>query len=172
MRCKGRQYRHGKEVAVVMANRTPSPFFRDFVALRAGIDRLFEQSFVDPARLLLGGGARTMPLEVGETPDSVIVKALVPGVDPGNLEVTCDRTALTLHAKTEAPHAHDDWSWHLREIGYGEMTRSVTLPAQVDLDHVQTSLANGVLLMTLPKVEEARAKHIRIVPAKQVASST
>lgn len=161
-----------KEVAVEMTTRTPSPFFQDFVTLRDAMNQLFEQSLVDPARLLVGGGsARSVPLEVYETPDTVVVKALVPGIDPDGLTVTYDRGVLTLHGRTEAPQAHDDWNWHLREIGYGEVTRSITLPAQVDTDGAQTKLTHGVLTLTLPKVEEARTKRIRIVPTQQLASS-
>ncbi|MGC8633138.1 MAG: Hsp20/alpha crystallin family protein [Candidatus Limnocylindrales bacterium] len=156
-----------------MANRTLSPLFQDFVTLRDAMDRLFEQSFVDPGRLLsFDGSPRSMPLEVYETPDSVVVKALVPGVTPEQLDVTYDRGTLTLRAKTEAPSAHDDWTWHLREIGYGEYSRAINLPTPVKTENAQTDFQNGVLTLRLPKVEEALPKQIRITPAKQLTSNT
>jgi HSP20 family protein len=155
-----------------MANRTLSPLFQDFVTLRDAMDRLFEQSFVDPTRLLsFDGSPRSMPLEVYETPEAVVVKALVPGVTPEQLDVTYDRGILTLHAKTETPAAHDDWTWHLREIGYGEYSRAVNLPTAVKIDDVQTDFQNGILTLQLPKAEEARPKQIRITPAKQLTSN-
>ncbi len=48
-----------------MADRMTSPLLQDFVTLRDAMDRLFAQSYVDPARLLsAGGAARSMPLEI------------------------------------------------------------------------------------------------------------
>jgi len=156
-----------------MADRTTSPLLQDFVTLRDAMDRLFAQSFVDPARLLsAGGAARSMPLEIYETPDAVIVKALVPGIAAEHLDVQYTQGTLTLHATTEAPQAHDDWTWYVREIGYGEYTRGIQLPVPIDVEGVRTNLEHGILTLTLPKVEAARPKQIKIHPAKQLTGST
>lgn len=156
-----------------MANRTVSPVFQDFVTLRDAMDRLFAESFVDPAHLLsVGGTARTMPLEVYETPDSLVVKALVPGIAPDSLDVQFNQGVLTIHAKTEPPQAHDDWTWFIREIGYGEYTRSLSLPTQIDVDGVQTGFENGILTLTFPKAEAARPRQIKVTPAKQITQTT
>ncbi len=156
-----------------MANRTTSPLLQDFVTLRDAMDRLFAESFVDPARLLsVGGAARTMPLEVYETPDSLVVKALVPGISPESLDVQFNQGTLTIHAKTEAPQAHDEWVWYAREIGYGEYTRSISLPTRIDVDGVQTGFENGILTLTFPKAEEARPKQIKVTPAKQLTGTS
>ena len=156
-----------------MTDRTWSSPIQDFVTLRDAIDRLFADAFVAPTRLLsVGGAARSMPLEVYETPESVVVKALVPGIAAEDLDVQYSQGMLTLHAKTEAPQAHDDWTWHLREIGYGEYSRAIQLPVPIDVDGVRTVLENGILTLTLPKVEEARPKQIKVVAPKQLAGET
>lgn len=154
-----------------MVTRITSPLFRDFVTLRDAVDRLFEESFVDPTRFLsMGVGSRTMPLEVYETPDQVIVKALVPGVSPDDLDVSVQDGVLTIKAKTETPQASDDWNWHVREIGYGEYTRSVRLPTRVDVDKADARFENGILTLTLPKAAESRPARISIKPAAQIAA--
>jgi HSP20 family protein len=156
-----------------MVTRLPSPIFRDFVTLRDAVDRLFEESFVDPVRLLsIGAGSRTMPLEIYETPDAVTVKALVPGVSPSDLDVTFQEGVLTIKAKTETPQASDDWNWHLREIGYGEYSRSVTLPTKVDIDKVDSRFENGILTLTMPKTAESRPTRISINPAAQITAGS
>ncbi len=137
--------------------------FNDFVTLRDAMDRLFEQSFVDPARLLSAAGSgMAMPLEVYETPDDVVVKALVPGISPESLDIAYQQGTLTLKAKTEAPQAEKGWTWYVREIGYGEVTRSISLPVEIDVDRVGTAFANGVLTLHLPKAEAARPKQIKV----------
>jgi HSP20 family protein len=152
-----------------MVVRIASPVFQDFVTLRDAMDRLFQESFVDPARLLsVGGSSRTMPLEVHETPETVVVKALLPGVSPDDLDVVCEDGVLTLRAKTETPQANDDWTWHLREIGYGEFTRSIRLPARIDVEKADARFENGILTLTLPKAADAKPARISVAPAAQI----
>jgi HSP20 family protein len=157
-----------------MALQRWSPFFRDFVSLRDAVDRLFEESFVNADRLFswTGIAARTMPLEMYETPEEVVVRALVPGVAPDKLEVSYQQGVLTLRAQTEAPTTQDDWIWHFREFGYGEMIRSISLPKAVDPDRAEATFENGILTLRLPKAEHEKPKQIKVTPVAQIAGST
>jgi HSP20 family protein len=141
-----------------------SPFFRDVVSFRDAVDRLFEESFVNADRLFswTGIAARTMPLEMVETPDEIVVRALVPGVAPDKLEVSYHQGLLTLRAQTEAQPSHDNWVWHVREFGYGEMIRSISLPKAVDPDRAVATFENGILTLRLPKAEHEKPKQIKI----------
>jgi HSP20 family protein len=148
-----------------------NPFLRDFVSLRDAVDRLFEESFVSPDRLFASsGGARPMGLEVYETPDEVVVRAMTPGVSSQDLDVQYHEGVLTLRARTQAPETHDDWTWHLREIPYGEMVRSITLPRQIDAEKAQASFADGVLTLRLPKTEQAKPRTIPIKPMQRIGT--
>ena len=141
-----------------------NPFLRDFVSLRDAVDRLFEESFVSPDRLTSwrGTGTRPMPLEIYETADELVVRALTPGVSPDQLDIQYQQGTLTLRARTETPAAHDDWAWHVREFGYGEMVRTVSLPREIDADRAEASFEHGVLMLRLPKAEEAKPRQIPI----------
>ena len=144
--------------------RTISPF-RDFVSLRNAMDQLFEESFVRPDRLsgLVGGSTRTMPMEVYETEDAYVVKALVPGVAKEGLSIQYQDGSLTLQATAQSEGgAHDDWTWHIREIPYGSFTRTISLPKGVEVDRAKADFADGVLALTLPKAAEAKPRQIAI----------
>jgi HSP20 family protein len=143
--------------------RESSPF-RDFVSLRNAMDQLFEESFVRPDRLfsLVAGTTRTMPMEVYETEDAYVVRTLVPGVTQENLSIQYHDGALTLQASAQSDGAHDDWTWHLREIPYGAFTRTIQLPKSIDVDAAKAEFVNGVLTLTLPKSAEAKPKQIPI----------
>ena len=149
-----------------MTIQRSNPFLRDFVSLRDAVDRLFEESVVSPDRLFSwsGVGTRAMPLEIYETPDELVVRALTPGVKPDALDVQYHQGVLTLRARTETPQAHDDWTWHVREFGYGEMVRTVTLPRDIDIDRAEANFVDGILTLTLPKAEQAKPKQIKITP--------
>jgi HSP20 family protein len=144
---------------------TFTPVLRDFVTLRDAMDKLFEQSFVDPARFGgFAGGPTSLPLEVYQTPEAVVVKALAPGIAPDNLDITFERGVLTLHGSMPAPKVEQNWRWYVREIGYGEFTRAISLPIEVDAEHAQATFEHGVLTLTLPKAQTAKPRQIRIAP--------
>jgi HSP20 family protein len=157
---------------VSLMTRTATPFMRDFVSLRDAVDRLFEQSFVSPERMFQTAAqtSRPMPLEIYETPDDIVVRALVPGVSPEALDVQYHQGVLTLRARTETPSAHDDWTWHLREFGYGEILRSISLPRPIEVDRAEASFTDGILTLRLPKSEQAKPRQIKIVPQAQLSS--
>ncbi len=139
-----------------------NPVLRDFVSLREAVDRLFDESFVSPTKAWSGTGSRPMPLEIYETPDEIVVRALTPGVAPDQLDIQYQQGVLTLRASTQTPAAHDDWAWHIREFGYGEMLRTVTLPKEIDVDRANATFEHGVLTLRLPKAEQAKPRQISI----------
>ena len=155
-----------------MTIQRSNPFLRDFVSLRDAVDRLFEESVVSPDRLFSwsGVGTRAMPLEIYETPDELVVRALTPGVKPDALDVQYHQGVLTLRARTETPQAHDDWTWHVREFGYGEMVRTISLPRQIDAEKANATFEHGILTLRLPKAEGAKPRQIPVTGAAQLSS--
>lgn len=137
---------------------------REFTTLRDAMDRLFEDSFVNPGswHSLSGNGARYLPIDLYETPDAFVLRAHVPGVTPDALEVNYQQGILTLRATTPAPDVQESWRWYAREIGAGEVTRQISLPRQIDVEHVQAHFENGVLTLNLPKSDEAKPRRIAI----------
>ncbi len=119
-------------------------------------DRLFEDL---PRRLALG--EPSPPLNVWEEADAFHIEAEVPGLtrEQINVEVT-HRDRVTLSA--ERAVCDGDCRWHRRERGQGAFQRTIKLPAPVDADKVEASLADGVLTLTLPKAEEARPRRIAV----------
>lgn len=152
-----------------MATLTP---FRDFTALRDAMDRIFDETFSNMASFgsWSGNGTamRYLPLDVYETGDDVIVRAVIPGVDPSDIDIQFQHGVLTLRARTKASEQHEDLRWHIREIPAGEWVRQVTLPQGVDPDKATTAYENGVLTLTLPKAEEAKPKRITVQPMARI----
>ncbi len=155
-----------------MAVERWNPFLRDFVSLRDAVDRLFQESVVSPERLFSPTSAMALrlPLEIYETPEEIVVRALTPGVTSDNLEVNYQQGVLTLRARTQTPETHDDWTWHVREFGYGEMVRSITLPKEIDADRAHAEFQDGILTLRLPKSEQAKPKQIRVGTPTQIGS--
>ena len=154
-----------------MARNGYSPI-REFMSLRDGMDRLFEDRWVSPGSWLTWSsmGANYLPLDVYDTADEIVVRAIVPGVGPDGIDIQFQGGVLTLRAKTEEPGLPDGASWLVHEVMAGEYIRQVTLPRAIDADKATTTFENGVLTLTLPETADAKPKQIKVGSAAQIGA--
>jgi HSP20 family protein len=146
-----------------MANLVRWDPVRDMMSLREAMDRLFEESFVRPRGMLAPvEGAVTLALDVFESDDDVTVRASIPGVNPDDIDISVTGDVLTIKGETSEEREEKQGNYHLRERRYGAFQRSVNLPAPVNTDKAEAEFKNGVLTLTLPKVEEVKPKSIKI----------
>jgi HSP20 family protein len=138
-------------------------------ALRREIDRAFEDfGFrTEPAfrsAFLPGRAARRYPLmNVHEDRDHVYVEALAPGVDAESLNLTVVRNTLTVSGeKRRIAGDVKSEAFHRSERSTGKFMRSIELPVEVNEDNIKAEYKNGLLVITLPKVEKARPKQISV----------
>lgn len=146
-----------------MANLVRWDPVRDMMSLREAMDRLFEESFVHPRGMLAPvEGAARLALDVFESDDDVTVRASIPGVNPDDIDISVTGDVLTIKGETSEEREEKKGNYHLRERRYGAFQRSVNLPAPVNTDKAVAEFKNGVLTLTLPKVEEVKPKSIKI----------
>ena len=137
--------------------------FRDMVTLREAMDRLFEESFVRPRGALASAeGVASLALDVFESADDVMVKASIPGLKPEDIDISITGDVLTIKGETHGEKEEKQGNYHLRERRWGAFQRAVSLPTLVKADKADAVFENGVLTLTLPKVEEVKPKSIKI----------
>jgi HSP20 family protein len=156
-----------------MANGTTSPL-RDFLSLRDAMNRMFDDRWVSPGAWLTwaGAGSQYLPLDVYETPDDIVVRALVPGATPEGIDVHYQHWTLTIRTTTQPPELEDGATWLVQEISAGQALRQVTLPRTVDIDHVRTTFENGILTLVLPKTADAKPRQIRVGSPREIGVGT
>jgi HSP20 family protein len=135
-----------------------------FSDLRSTMDRLFDEGFSRPWRLIpqSEGYEATFPVEVSETEGDIEVKASLPGVKPEEVEITVQNDVLTIKAEHKDTTEEKKRDYYRREIRYGTFHRSMSLPISVDSDKAAASFENGVLHLRLPKAEAVRPKQIKV----------
>jgi len=143
---------------------------RDFMSMRDAMDRMFEDRWVSPGSWLTWSsmGTNYLPLDIYETADDIVVRAVVPGVGADGINIQFQGGVLTLRAKSEEQVIPDGSTWLVHEVTPGEHIRQVTLPRTVDADKAQTTFENGVLTLTLPKTADAKPKQIKVEATKQI----
>lgn len=101
-------------------------------------------------------------VDVIDREDEVLVRAEVPGVDQDDLEVTVTENAVTISGHCKKEEEDKEGDYYRRETSYGEFTRTVGLPADVDADKGKAKFKDGLLEVTLPKLKATKRHGIKI----------
>lgn len=136
--------------------------FGEVMSLRDAMNQLFEDSMVSSSR---NGGNNTlaMPLNVRETEDGFQVEAVVPGLQPEDVNITIQDNVLTISGETRQQQSEARKSnWHVMERRYGRFSRSISLSTAVKVDGVHATLENGILQLEIPKAEQVRPRKITV----------
>ena len=135
--------------------------------LQNRLNRLFDETFgpfTTQAPISEDPGAFTTwtPLcDIYETDKNIVIKTELPEVKKENVSVMFDNNVLTISGERKADEGKGQ-SYHRQERIYGRFLRSFTLPPFVDTKNITAESKEGMLLITLPKVEEAKAKQIEV----------
>ncbi len=101
-------------------------------------------------------------IDVIDRDAEVVVRAEVPAVKKEDLEVSVSGNLLTIKGETRHEEKEEKGDYYRCEISSGAFSRMVTLPAEVDESKARASLKDGVLELTLPKLEQAKRRTIKV----------
>jgi HSP20 family molecular chaperone IbpA len=99
--------------------------------------------------------------DIYETKDSIVVMAEMPGVPPDGIDITLERRVLTIRGRS-ATNEHRGYQRVYSEYADGDYERVFTLSDNIDRDRIEATLRDGILHLTLPKAEAARARKIEL----------
>ena len=136
--------------------------FRELMSLQNEMNRLFSRSYGSGDVLDVGSRTWAPPLDIHEREDAYVITAEVPGVEPGNIEVTLEDSVLTIRGERRFYDKVEEESFHRVERRFGQFVRQLTLPGQVDGDKIDASYRDGLLTLTVPKSEAAKPKRITV----------
>lgn len=126
----------------------------------AGYRRPFGTTFLAPLT------ARRFPLvNVSDDEERVYVDALVPGVAPGDIDLSVLRNTLTIGGERKPFAEQEGQIVHRSELGSGKFSRTLELPVDINPDKVKAQCKDGIIRIILDKSEHAKAKRIEIKPA-------
>jgi HSP20 family protein len=101
------------------------------------------------------------PMNVSEDRDHYYVRALIPGMDPSQLNVSVVHQTIAVSGRRQSPEEQGA-SYHRKERAEGAFSRSVTLPAAFDGARVDAKYVDGILTLTLPKPEAAKPRRVTV----------
>ena len=154
-----------------MATNTPVRWdpFNEVNSIRTALDRFFDPALARfPAHFRGSGneevGTSSLGLDIYETNEELVVKAAIPGVDPKDVDISVEEDVLTIRGSYETREDVKDEVYHRRELRSGSFERALRLPPTVEPANATATFENGLLKLTMPKKQEARARSIKITP--------
>jgi HSP20 family protein len=103
-----------------------------------------------------------LTVDVYQTPDDIIVKALVAGVRPDDLDVSITRDMVTIKGRRENIREVEEENYFYKELYWGSFSRTILLPQEIDVDTAEASEKHGLLTLKLPKIDKARQTKLKI----------
>lgn len=102
------------------------------------------------------------PVDIRETEDAYLVSAELPGMKKEDVHITLENSVLTVGGERRFEGEEKEQGFHRRERAYGKFLRSFALPKRVDSEKIAAKFKDGVLEISVPKMEEARPRQIAI----------
>lgn len=138
--------------------------FMDLLSLQEKMNKLFEETVSPHA----GKGAEIPTgtwypaVDILENDKEIIIKAELPGIDLSDVNLEITDNLLTMKGERQFEGDRKKENYHRVERSYGGFHRSFTLPGTVDQSKINARLKDGILVVTLPKVETLKPKQIHV----------
>ena len=133
--------------------------------MRRDMDRLFEE-FAKPSRRRRvwpkSEGLVIPSMDLYARKNDIVVKVDLPGVRREDIDLTITKDSLIVKGEVKRDEEVKEEEYFISERSNGNFSRTITLPFEVENEKAQASMNNGILEIVIPKLEEAKAREIKI----------
>ena len=135
-----------------LVRQTPDNFIKSVNdEISSILNRHFDDLYPDESMDKL-----SMPVEISDKTDEYDVRAELPGVKKEDLDIDLNENYLTIRAKKEEEISEDDKHYKKSEFKYGEFSRTLYLPQDIDSEHIDAKMEHGVLKIKIPKLVKSK----------------
>ncbi len=105
-----------------------------------------------------------MPVDIKEFEDKYVVKVEMPGIERDDINLDLHKNSLCISATKAIENKDEEQNhkYHKSEFRYGKYSRTLYFPADIDIEHCEANLKNGILRVELNKIEKEEDKHKKI----------
>ncbi len=117
----------------------------------------------DPEETLLSESEEgELAVDVYQTPDDIVIKTMVAGVRPDDLDLSITRDMVTIKGRREESHEVESEDFFHKELYWGTFSRTVLLPQEIDVEGAEASEKHGLLIVKLPKIDKDRQTKLKV----------
>lgn len=103
-----------------------------------------------------------LAVDVFQNPNEIIIKALVAGVRPDNLDVSITRDMVTIKGKREDAQQVTSDNYFYNELYWGSFSRTILLPQEIEVEASTASEKHGLLTIIMPKINKEKQTKLKI----------
>ena len=103
-----------------------------------------------------------LAVDIYQTPDAIVVKAFVAGVQPQSVDISLTREMLTISGQRQDEREVEEDNYFQRELYWGSFSRTILLPEEVDVDMAEASEKHGILMIRLPKINKKKQTKLKV----------
>jgi HSP20 family molecular chaperone IbpA len=103
-----------------------------------------------------------LTVDVYQTADMIVVKSMIAGVRPEDLDISITRDMVTIRGKREEERIANNDDYFARELYWGSFSRTISLPQEIDVDEAEAVEKHGLLILKLPKMDKKRQSKLKV----------
>jgi HSP20 family molecular chaperone IbpA len=103
-----------------------------------------------------------LAVDMCQTPSEIIIKTMVAGVKPEDLDIAITRDMVTIRGRRMEAHETAENDFFHRELYWGSFSRTIVLPAEVEIEEAEASEKHGLLTLVLPKIDKNRQSKLKV----------
>jgi HSP20 family molecular chaperone IbpA len=103
-----------------------------------------------------------LTVDVYQTPEMIVIKSMIAGVRPDDLDVSITRDMVTISGKREEEKIAREEDYFARELYWGSFSRTIELPEEIDVDEAEAVEKHGLLILKLPKLDKKRQSKLKV----------
>jgi len=115
-----------------------------------------------PAEEEAVGEEGELTVDVYQTPDDVVIKTIVAGVRPEDLDIAITRDMVTIKGARQEAREVTEGDYFHRELYWGSFSRTILLPQEVDVEGADAGERYGLLTIKLPKLDKSRQTKLKV----------
>ena len=139
-----------------LVRRTPENFIRTVNdEISSLLNRHFDSYFPEANYWEEDVTKFSIPIEVSDKQKRYELKAELPGIKKENLDIDIDSNYVVVNAKKEEEKKEKDHNYTKSEFKYGEFSRTIYLPEEIDTEKTEAEFKDGILKISAPKKEIA-----------------
>ncbi len=103
-----------------------------------------------------------LTVDIYQTSDMIIIKSMIAGVRPEDLDISITRDMVTINGKREEERSVKEEDYYVRELYWGSFSRSIQLPEEIDVDEAEAVEKHGLLILKLPKLDKKKQARLKV----------
>jgi len=103
-----------------------------------------------------------LTIDVYQTPTEIVIKSMVSGVKPEDLDISITRDMITIKGKRETERFIKDEDYLHQELYWGSFSRTIMLPAEIEVEEAEAIEKHGLLILRLPKIDKNKQTRLRV----------